>query len=53
VLVLNIPTALASPSATADAVAAVVRNYRAKTVQPKPVLAVWIGADTAATSAFS
>ena len=52
VLVLNVPTALASPTATANAVAAAVRNYRAKTVQPKPVLAVWIGADTAATSAF-
>ena len=52
VLVLNVPTALASPTATADAVAAAVRDYRAKTVQPKPVLAVWIGADTAVTSAF-
>ena len=52
VLVLNVPTALASPTATADAVATAVRDYRAETVQPKPVLAVWIGADTAVTSAF-
>jgi acetyltransferase len=52
VLVLNVPTALASPTATADAVAAVVREYRAKTVQPKPVLAVWIGADSAVASLF-
>ena len=52
VLVLNVPTALASAAATAEAVAAVVRDYRARTVQPKPVLAVWIGADTAVASAF-
>ncbi len=52
VLVLNVPTALASTASTAGAVAAVVRNYRAKTVQPKPVLAVWIGADSVVASAF-
>ncbi len=52
VLVLNVPTALASTASTAGAVAAVVRNYRAKTVQPKPVLAVWIGADSAVASTF-
>jgi acetyltransferase len=52
VLVLNVPTALASMSATADAVAAVVREYRAHTVNPKPVLAVWIGADAAVDAAF-
>src|SRR5271169_2683178 len=52
VLILNVPTALASPAATAGAVAAVVRDYRAKTVQPKPVLAVWIGADNAVACAF-
>jgi acetyltransferase len=52
VLVLNVPTALASATATADAVAVVVREYRAKTVQPKPVLAVWIGADSAVASLF-
>ncbi len=47
VLVLNVPTALASPTATADAVASVTRAYRATTIQPKPVLAVWVGADDA------
>jgi hypothetical protein len=45
VLVLNVPTALASARATADAVAAVAPATR--TVRPKPVLAVWIGADAA------
>jgi acetyltransferase len=52
VLVLNVPTALASAAATADAVATVVRQYRAKTLQAKPVFAVWIGADSAVDSAF-
>jgi acetyltransferase len=52
VLVLNVPTALASPTATADAVASITRAYRARTVQPKPVLAVWIGADDADGGAF-
>jgi acetyltransferase len=33
-------------------VATVVRRYRAKTVQAKPVFAVWIGADGAVDSAF-
>jgi acetyltransferase len=45
VLVLNVPTSLASPTVTADAVAWVTREYRTRTIQPKPVLAVWIGAD--------
>jgi acetyltransferase len=52
VLVLNVPTALASAAATANAVATVVRQYRAKTLQAKPVFAVWIGADSAVDSAF-
>jgi acetyltransferase len=52
VLVLNVPTALASMSSTAAAVATVVREYRARTMQPKPVLAVWIGADDAVVSGF-
>jgi acetyltransferase len=52
VLVLNVPTALASPTTTADAVASVTRAYRAATIQPKPVLAVWVGADSAGSAAF-
>ncbi len=51
-LVLNVPTALASLTATADAVAARVRDYRARTAQPKPVLAVWVGAGAAVDAAF-
>jgi acetyltransferase len=52
VLVLNVPTALASASVTADAVASVTHAYRARTVRPKPVLAVWIGTGDADGVAF-
>jgi acetyltransferase len=53
ILVLNVPTALASPADTAARVASLVKSYRAKSVRPKPVFAVWIGADRAAIDAFA
>ncbi len=53
VLVLNVPTALASPAATAEAVAAVVTRYRATVVRPKPVFAVWVGSDETVAAKFS
>ncbi len=53
VLVLNVPTALASPLTTAQAVADYLGKYRATVVRPKPVLAAWIGADAEAASRFS
>jgi acetyltransferase len=43
VLVMNVPTALASASDAARAVAAVVRENRNRIIPSKPVLAVWIG----------
>ncbi len=52
ILVLNVPTALASSADTAARVAGLVKNYRAKSVRPKPVFAVWIGADRSALNAF-
>jgi acetyltransferase len=52
ILVLNVPTALASPTATAARIASVVKDYRAKSIRPKPVLAVWIGAEQASRDAF-
>src|SRR5262249_23838277 len=52
VLVLNVPTALASVSTTAAAVATVGRADPARTMQPKPVLAVWIGVDEKVVSGF-
>jgi acetyltransferase len=53
VLVLNVPTALASPAATAAAVAEVVRRRRATVVGPKPVLATWVGSDNEVASTFT
>jgi acetyltransferase len=53
VLVLNVPTALASPTVAAAAIAEGVRKYRATVLRPKPVLAVWIGADAPAASSFT
>jgi len=53
VLVLNVPTALASPAATANAVAEVASRYRARIVRPKPVLVVWVGSDDSTAAAFT
>jgi acetyltransferase len=53
VLALNVPTALASPVATAQAVADHLAKYRATVLRPKPVLAAWIGAGADAASRFS
>jgi acetyltransferase len=47
VLVLNVPTALASPSETAARVAGLVKDYRARAFGGKPTFAVWVGADRA------
>lgn len=43
VLVMNVPTALASATAAASAVIAVVDEHRNQRVPAKPVLAVWVG----------
>ena len=45
ILVMNVPTALASASDAASAVAAAVRENRSQFHPPKPVLAVWVGDD--------
>jgi acetyltransferase len=52
VLVLNVPTALASAAASAQALVDVVRHDRATGFRRKPVFAVWIGEDRAAADAF-
>jgi len=52
ILVLNVPTALASSVDTAARVSNLVKSYRARALRPKPVFAVWIGADRAALAAF-
>jgi acetyltransferase len=51
-LVLNVPTALASATQAAQAVVATVKGERAKGFRRKPVFAVWIGEDASASRAF-
>ena len=53
VLVLNVPTALASPDATADAVAQIAHKHLTRAMRPKPVLAVWVGSDSEVSERFS
>ena len=43
VLVMNVPTALASPIDAAKAVIAVTEQHRKKRAPAKPVFAVWVG----------
>src|SRR5215216_3938609 len=52
ILVMNVPTALASATEAAQAVAAVAREHFKRVFRPKPVFAVWIGQDATAASTF-
>jgi acetyltransferase len=52
ILVMNVPTALASATETAGAVGDVVTTHRKKTARAKPVFAVWVGGDNAASDIF-
>lgn len=52
VLVINVPTALASASAAAEAVVAEIQRDRTKGYAAKPVFAVWLGEDPASAHAF-
>jgi len=52
VLVMNVPTALASPSDAARSVIAATEQHRKKSAVAKPVFAVWIGGSDPATQAF-
>src|SRR5207302_11490751 len=52
VLVMNVPTALASPLEAARAVVHVAQYSGRGGVRRKPTLAVWIGEDDAAAAAF-
>ena len=52
VLVLNVPTALASAPAAATAVVDTIQRDRASRHLGKPVFAVWLGEDAAAAKAF-
>ena len=52
ILVMNVPTALASAAEAAKSVVAVTRQHRNTLVPAKPVLAVWVGGDPEACAAF-
>jgi acetyltransferase len=52
ILVMNVPTALASAKEAAQAVTARVGAHRKRLARPKPVLAVWVGGETAAAEMF-
>jgi acetyltransferase len=52
ILVMNVPTALASPEAAAKSVAAVAQSHRSRRLRPKPIFAVWVGSSDAATPIF-
>jgi acetyltransferase len=52
VLVMNVPTALASSAEAAKSVVAVTQQHRNTLVPAKPVLAVWVGGDPQACAAF-
>jgi acetyltransferase len=49
VLVMNVPTALASASDAAQAVVEVASKQRGRVVAPKPAFAVWVGSGAAAS----
>ena len=48
VLVMNVPTALASAEAAATSIVEVVKTHRGRAFPPKPVFAVWLGDSGAA-----
>jgi acetyltransferase len=52
ILVMNVPTALASPADAAHAVIAAVEAHEKEHATHKPVLAVWLGGQTAASELF-
>jgi acetyltransferase len=52
VLVMNVPTALASASDAAQAMIGVVNKHRGRVVAPKPAFAVWVGGSGAAAECF-
>jgi acetyltransferase len=52
ILVMNVPTALASPATIASRVVEVTRAHRENTMNRKPVLGVWVGADDLVARSF-
>ena len=52
ILVMNVPTALASTPAAARSVAAVAQAHRNSLIRSKPIFAVWVGTNEAVTPIF-
>jgi len=52
ILVMNVPTALASATDAAKSVVAVAQKHRNTIVRAKPVFAVWVGGSSPASEAF-
>ncbi len=52
ILVMNVPTALASAPETAKTVSAMAVENRKKSFQAKPIFAAWIGADETVSKTF-
>ena len=52
ILVMNVPTALASAEAAARSIAAFAQTHRSSFLRPKPVFAVWVGSSDATTPIF-
>jgi len=53
VLVMNVQTAIADSGEIAAAVTRVIKDDRRKRMSPKPVLAVWVGADDRISRTFT
>src|SRR5262249_61216079 len=52
ILVMNVPTALASADAAARSIAACAQTHHSSFIRPKPVFAVWVGSSDATTPIF-
>src|SRR5215475_3771635 len=52
ILIMNVPTALASADAAARSIAACAQTHRNSFIRPKPVFAVWVGSSEATTPIF-
>ncbi len=52
VLVMNVPTALASPEAAATSIADLAQAHRERSLRGKPVLSVWVGSSASAAQIF-
>jgi acetyltransferase len=52
VMVMNVPTSLASPTKIAERIAGIVKKKRAEALPGKPVLACWIGSNEPIARSF-